>query len=139
MRVPYKVLNPGFKEPTRHLKAGAWDLYTPAWANLPPWAVTPIPLGFAAEIPPDHRGVLHDRGSLGKMGLHVFGGLFDEDYTGEWILTLFNSTSNTISFPAGAKIVQVKFELVPPVSGWYEVGVLAETERGEGRFGSSGQ
>lgn len=136
MRVQFQRIHPDVKRPTRFKKAGAWDLYLPEALTLQPWVVNKVKLGFATAFQDGIRAVLHDRSSVGTAGIHVFAGLIDCDYRGEWEARLFNSTPNTIMYAKGHAIVQVKFEYVPDVV-WADEDDLPESDRGTQGWGSS--
>ena len=137
MQVSFQKMHESAIVPSRHFSAGGFDVCTPDDAHLAPWIVTKIPLGFATEFPDGMRAVLHDRSSMAALGLHVVGGLIDSDFRGQWILLLLNSSPNSITLSAGAKVAQVKFEIVPCTT-WKVVDELHESNRGTGAFGSSG-
>jgi dUTP pyrophosphatase len=136
MRIQFKRIHPDVQRPSRHFNAGAWDLYLPEAVSLQPWVVNRVKLGFATAFSDGIRAVLHDRSSMGAAGIHVFAGLIDCDYRGEWEARLSNSTPNTIMFPKGHAIVQVKFEYVPDAV-WVDEDNLPASDRGTAGWGSS--
>jgi dUTPase len=52
---------------------------------------------------------------------------------------LFNHGPNYVRIRAGMKVGQIEFYRVPPTWLWQMSGDLSSSERGEKRFGSSGQ
>jgi len=124
--------------PTRAHNSAGYDLYVPEDISLPPLSVTKIPLGFATAFPLGNVGHICDRSSFGSKGIHVFGGIIDADYRGEWGVLLYNSKNFTQDIVKGDRIAQVLFH---PVLGWLidEVEELTETERGIHGFGSTGK
>ncbi len=95
-------------------------------------------LGFAAEIPEGHVGMLCDRSSMGKRGVRVLGGVMDAHYRGEWGVILVNLTEHEVLVSPGDKIAQVLF-LPVAAADVEEADELSETRRGAGGFGSSGR
>ena len=124
--------------PTRAHNSAGYDLYAPEDISLPPHVVTKIPLGFATAFPLGNVGHICDRSSLGSKGIHVFGGIIDADYRGEWAVLLYNGQSFTQEIVKGDRVAQVLFH---SVLGWLieVVEELTETERGVHGFGSTGQ
>jgi dUTP pyrophosphatase len=131
-------LNPDAQLPTRSYHSAGYDLYALEDKVCLPGQVTKIPTGIAIELPPGHVGLVWDRSGMGKKGLTVFGGVVDEDYRGEWLVMLFNSTTESYKVYQGDRVAQfliqavVQEELVEAVS-------LSETERGAAGFSSTGR
>lgn len=62
----------------------------------------------------------------------------DEDYTGEYIVALYNDSDEIQNIPSGTRIAQLVF--LPYIDISFDtVKELEETERGDGGFGSTGQ
>lgn len=62
----------------------------------------------------------------------------DEDYTGEYIVALYNDSSETQMIQKGERIAQLVF--LPYINVEFEeVEELNKTNRGAGGFGSSGK
>jgi len=132
--------------PTRATDGAAgYDLYTPNEVQLVGGAVTPVRLGIAVAIPPGYVGLIKDRSSLGKKGIHVFGGVIDSDYRGEVVVLLYNSPvlpgspeyPDVYTLNRGDRIAQLV--VVPCYQGMVvECNDLPPTQRGAGGFGSTG-
>lgn len=61
----------------------------------------------------------------------------DEDYTGEYIVGLYNDSDEVQNIPSGTRIAQLVF--LPYVNIYFDtVKELEETERGSNGFGSTG-
>lgn len=95
--------------------------------------------GIKTAVPKGYGLFLFVRSSLGfKRGLVLANGtgLIDSQYRGEILVKLHNMSNKTQNITRLERIVQ---GAVLPVNttAWVE-GVLDETERGEGGFGSSG-
>lgn len=124
--------------PTREFNSVGFDLYSFEERFLPPLSVTKINLGFAAAFPVGYVGSIRDRSSMGVKGIHVFGGIIDPDYRGEWAVLLYNSKNIVQNITAGDRIAQVLFH---PSLLWLidERDKLEETRRGADGFGSTGK
>ena len=100
-----------------------------------------VPTGFAFEIPPHLYGQIAPRSGLAvKMGLDVLAGVIDADYRGEVNVVLINHGEEALMIPAGERIAQLL--LKPICTSDYvcvEIDELAESSRGEGGFGSTGE
>ena len=100
-----------------------------------------MPTGFVLELPPGYEGQVRPRSGLAfKHGLTVLNspGTIDADYRGEIMVLLVNLGSETFRVQRGDRIAQL---VIAPVASVEVVAVeaLAETERGQGGFGSTGQ
>lgn len=63
--------------------------------------------GFAQQIDPGYFCVLRDRSGLGAMkSVHLFAGVIDPSYRGEWFVRLHNHNNCTVRISCGDKIVQ---------------------------------
>ena len=67
-----KLLATGAKAPTRAFNSEGYDVYSMGDFILSVGETKIIPLGFAAELPPNHVAVAFDRGSLGSKAVHTF-------------------------------------------------------------------
>lgn len=72
-----------------------------------------------------------------RTGLHVIGGVIDQNYRGEIIVCLRNDPMNTIHIKKGEKMAQGIVKVVPIVK-IIEVNELKDSDRGENGFGSTG-
>lgn len=101
-----------------------------------------IPTGLAIHIADPHMAALIlPRSGLGhKQGI-VLGnlvGLIDSDYQGALQVSCWNRSANSYTIQPGERIAQLV--IVPILRAKFEiVEDFAETDRGEGGFGSSGQ
>jgi dUTP pyrophosphatase len=99
-----------------------------------------VPTGFVLELPPGYEAQVRPRSGLAfKHGLTVLNspGTIDADYRGEIMVLLVNLGSETFRVQRGDRIAQL---VIAPVASVEVVAVeaLAETERGQGGFGSTG-
>lgn len=138
MILQVKKLQSNITTPTRFHNSAGYDLYSPVDISLPPFSITKIHLGFATAFPPGYVGHICDRSSMGKKGIHIFGGIIDSDYRGEWAVLLYNSQNKTQDIIKNDRIAQVLFY---SILGWpvEEVDELEITNRGTNGFGSTGK
>ncbi len=104
--------------------------------TLAPGAHHIFDLGFALEFPEGYAGIMKDKSSISKAGLHVMGGVFDAGYRGEYNVHLVNLSDKSYTVEAGHKIAQIVMTVVA-IASITEESELSETNRGEGRFGST--
>lgn len=136
--IQVKLLHSSARLPTRSYCSAGYDLYACEEIDCLPGQVTPIPIGIATAFPEGYAALVWDRSGMGKHGLTVFGGVIDEDYRGEWIVLLFNSTPDVHEVHVGDRVAQFLLQKVEqaPVT---LVERLSATERGENRWLSTGR
>ena len=130
--------------PTRGSEyAAGWDLYAHLDHPVTIWPgeVEKIGTGVAITPPVDHFGAIYPRSGLAtKQGLRPANcvGVCDYDYTGEYIVAMYNDSQKPQEIKNGDRIAQVVFQ---PYSRavMCEVSELAESSRGDGGFGSTGR
>ena len=99
-----------------------------------------VPTGLFIELPSDYEAQIRPRSGLSaKRGITVLNapGTIDADYRGEIKVILVNLSNEDFVIESGERIAQMvvaKHERVE----WEEAMELAETERGAGGFGSTG-
>ncbi|MCF6306624.1 MAG: dUTP diphosphatase [Flavobacteriaceae bacterium] len=107
---------------------------------LKPLERTIIKTGLFIELPVCIEAQVRPRSGLAaKKGITVLNapGTIDADYRGEIGVILVNLSNEDFTIENGERIAQLviaKHER----ADWNEVGVLSETDRGEGGFGSTG-
>lgn len=142
------TLDKGAKLPTRaHETDAGWDLYAKEDFVVPKcqYAHFGVSIGNAThdtgvhiEIPAGFVGFLKSKSGLNvKHGL-TSEGVIDCGYTGSIVVKLYNHTDTDFCFKKGEKITQLV--ILPINTEEPELAEsLAETERGEKGFGSSGK
>lgn len=99
-----------------------------------------VPTGIQVAIPPGYEGQVRPRSGLAdRVGLSIVNspGTVDSDYRGEIQVCLINlDPSHPLTLKPLDRIAQLVICPVQRVE-WVE-GVLDETERGDGGFGSTG-
>jgi len=135
-----KKLLPTAKLPTFAYKTDAgMDLYTAHDFLLAPGQRLSVSTGIAIAIPVGYVALIWDKSGIAhKRGIKGLGGVIDSGYTGEIFVGIVNTGSEPQAFTVGDKVAQLLIQKVehPDI---VEVEELSKTERGEGRFGSTGQ
>ena len=142
--IPVKILREGAKLPTYgSAEAAGADLYAclEADVTIAPGQTVFIPTGFAMAVPKGCAGLIYARSGMAcKRDLAPANkvGVIDSDYRGEIIVALHNHGGEDRLVTHGERIAQM---IITPVwtPGYQIVPSLDETDRGEGRFGSTGQ
>jgi dUTP pyrophosphatase len=144
MELRFQRLSDAARLPTRaHAGDAGLDLYAAEPVVVPPaGGRTDVGTGVAVEIPEGHAGLVLPRsGSARKHGVTLTNapGLIDAGYRGELrVLILNTDPSEPFEISPGDRIAQlviVAVALPEPV----EADGLAESERGDRGFGSSGR
>ena len=105
--------------------------------HIAPHETIKLPTGWAFQPPEGYMLQILQRSGLASKGLIPLGGILDEDYTGEVIVIMLNTTDKYLSINNGDRIAQMAIR--PYYQGEFEeVDELDETERGQGGFGSTG-
>lgn len=114
------------------------DLYSAEDAVLKPGERISCKTGIAIKIPDGYVGLIWDKsGPSHKFGIKTLGGVFDSNYTGEYLIGMVNLSGENFEIKKGQKIAQVIFQKIeiPEIE---EVNELPQTNRGDGAFGSTG-
>ena len=105
--------------------------------HIAPHETIKLPTGWAFQPSEGYMLQILQRSGLASKGLIPLGGILDEDYTGEVIVIMLNTTDKYLSINNGDRIAQMAIR--PYYQGEFElVDELDETERGDGAFGSTG-
>lgn len=113
---------------------------TPNYITIRPHTTVKIGTGWAIQPSEGYAGFIFARSGLAtKQGLRPANcvGLCDEDYRGEYIVSIHNDTDNDQIIHHGDRIAQLVF-MPYEQAELYEVEELDETERGDSGFGSTG-
>ena len=135
-----KKLHPEAKLPAYAYEGDAgMDLFTVEDYTLKPGEQHIFPTGVAILPPRGFAALIWDKSGLSlKHGIKTMGGVFDSNYTGEFLICLLNTSSEPYEFKKGDKICQVLIQPTPQAT-IEEVNELPETVRGDKRHGSSGK
>lgn len=114
------------------------DLESPI--TLEPLARAMVPTGLYLEIPAGYEVQVRPRSGLAaKKGITVLNapGTIDADYRGEVKVILVNLSSEPFVIENGERVAQLVLAKHETIE-WEASESLAESERGEGGFGSTG-
>lgn len=115
-----------------------WDLYALEETTLLPYTPAGVRTGIALEFPPGVGGLIKDRSSLARRGIHTLAGVIDPGYRGEIVVVMISLTQEPFRIGAGERFAQLLlFPLIP--AELRRAANLSGTERGEKGFGSSGR
>lgn len=105
--------------------------------HIAPHETIKLPTGWAFQPPEGYMLQILQRSGLASKGLIPLGGILDEDYTGEVIVIMLNTTDKYLSINNGDRIAQMAIR--PYYQGEFEeVDEIDETERGLAGLGSTG-
>ena len=133
------MLDEGAKMPTRAHKTDAGlDLYARETQVVPARESATFDTGVHIELPVGTVGFLKSKSGLNVNHGLTGEGVIDAGYTGSIVVKLYNNSGYDYTVNAGDKISQL---VILPIFTPKPVLVdsLAETERGDGGFGSSGR
>jgi dUTP pyrophosphatase len=139
MKVKIKKLKEEAKLPSyAHEGDVGMDMYAMETVTIAPMEHYRFWHGFALEFPIGYAGIVKDKSSISKAGLHQMGGVFDAGYRGEYNTHLVNLSDKPYTVEEGDKVSQLL--ILPVAIGELEVvDNLGDSERGEGMFGSTGK
>ena len=119
--------------------ASGADLRAAEDVTLAPGARAAVATGVHVEIPAGHVGLVWPRSGLAvRHGLDTLAGVIDSDYRGEVRVVLVNHGPEAVTLARGDRIAQLLVQRVERAV-FTRVVSLAESERGEGGFGSTGR
>ena len=122
--------------------SAGFDIYSPVDIDLKSGDTVMIPLRFKTEIPQGYMAMMVPRSGSGvkyKSRLCNTIGIIDSDYRGEWVLSLSISggwDGQVWNIKQGDRIAQFILNEVPNFE--IELCEIDETERGDGKFGHTG-
>lgn len=145
MNINIKKLNEKAIIPTKGSPFSAgYDLYAcleTESAEIPPQSCVKVGTGISIEVPNGYFGAIFARSGLAtKQGLRPANcvGVADSDYRGEYIVALYNDSTETKVIKNGERIAQLVIMPYLDVT-FNETENLTETSRGDGGFGSTGK
>lgn len=80
--------------PTKKDEDVGYDIYAcfdEDFMVIPAYETVLIPTGIASAFDKSHGIILKDRGSNGSKGIHVYAGVIDSGFRGEWFVAWHNS------------------------------------------------
>lgn len=133
-------LDPGAFLPKHgHDDDAGWDLCAKEDFVVPAGGHAVHDTGVHMAVPEGHCGLLVSKSGLNVKHSLTSTGLLDAGYTGSIIVKIYSEdTGRDYMFKAGDKISQIVILPIPKVE-LEVVAELDETERGDGRMGSTGK
>jgi dUTP pyrophosphatase len=137
--VKIKLLHPDAKIPKYgSSEAAGFDLYSVEDATILPGELKMIHTGISLEFPNGFHVQIWDRSGKAKEGVHLFAGVADSDYRGEYRILAYNASKEPHKIEKGDRVAQAL--LVPILRAEFEqVEELSDSERGAGGFHSTGK
>ena len=105
--------------------------------GIAPHSTVKIPTGWAFQPPEGYMLQILQRSGLASKGIICVGGIVDNDYVGEVVVIMLNTTDETVIINNCDRIAQMALRKYDQAD-FELVDELDETERGEGGFGSTG-
>ena len=133
------ILDPGaFMPEFAHKTDAGADLRSPVYAVVPARGSVVIDTGVHIEIPEGYTIFLKSKSGLNVKHDLTGTGAIDSGYTGTIKVKLYNLGDTDYQILRGDKIIQMV--ILPCVyCEFTQVEKFAETERGDGGFGSTGR
>lgn len=138
LKLKIEKISHSAKLPTRAYEHDAGiDLYSADYYSLFPGDFTIIKTGIKIAIPNGFAGLIWDKGGIAKTGIHSMAGVIDSGFRGEITVELINLSHDIFHIAPGQKIAQLLIQKTetPEI---IEEHIADNTDRGNGRFGSSG-
>ena len=130
--------NGAFKPEFAHKTDAGADLRSPVEAVVPAHGSVVIDTGVHVEIPEGYVGILKSKSGLNVKHDLIGTGTIDSGYSGSIRVKLYNLGDIDYQILRGDKIIQMV--ILPCVyCEFTQVEKFAETERGDGGFGSTGR
>ena len=133
------ILDPGaFMPEFAHKTDAGADLRSPVCATVPAGGNVVIDTGVHVEIPEGYTIFLKSKSGLNVKYNLIGEGVIDSGYTSSIRVKLYNLGKKDYIISKGDKIIQM---VIPPCTycEFTQVEKFAETERGDGGFGSTGR
>ncbi len=142
IEIKYIPLREGAHIPQKaHEDDAGFDLYASEDYTLKAHGFGCVPTALSIELPDGYEAQVRPRSGLAaKYGVTVLNapGTIDAGYRGELKVILINHGEQEFAITAGMRIAQLIVSPVLPAR-FVEAAVLAESDRGDGGFGSSGE
>jgi len=139
MKIKVKKVNSEARIPEYTIEGdAAMELYSAVDITLKSGEIKSCETGIAMAIPKGFVGLIWDKSGIAlKGGIKTMGGVIDSNFCGEIGVIMKNLSDKNYEIKRGDKIAQILIQKVESVT-IEEVEELDETERGAGRFGSTG-
>ena len=130
--------NGAFKPEFAHKTDAGADLRSPVYAVVPARGNAVIDTGVHVEIPEGYTIFLKSKSGLNVKHNLIGEGVVDSGFTGSIRVKLYNLGDNDYQILRGDKIIQMVI-LPCGYCEFTEVEQFADSERGDGGFGSTGR
>ncbi len=138
MQIRVKKLAKDAKLPVRsHFDDAGMDIYSIEDINIKSGSYQAVKTGISLEIPYSFVGLVWEKSGLAHKGIKTVGGVIDAGYRGEVMIQLRNFSDDDYQITKGDKVAQIIIQKIE-IPELVEVEELTDTERGDGRFGSTG-
>jgi len=125
--------------PAKREEDSDYDLFASQDTLCCAGAVTMVSTNLAIEYPEGFEGKIEDKGGLGAKGMTVFGGVMDNGYIGEHLIGIYNAGKSNYLFRVGHKVAQLHLRKKEAHrTFWFVTRDLRKSERGDGKWGSTG-
>lgn len=140
LRIKFSLLDKNAKLPSyAHTGDAGFDIYSSEEKAINKGKYELISTGISSEIPKGYFVSLRDRSGLAaKNGLHVFAGVIDAGYRGEWKVVLANFGNKPYKVGKKERIAQGILQFAPRTK-IVQAKKLSKSKRGIGGFGSTGK
>lgn len=142
LQANFKRFHPDAKMPTKGSKgAAAYDIYSLEEVVIAPGETKLCRTGFGIELPAGYFLMIAPRSSLAikkHLDMPNSVGIGDEDFVGEYMVAYRNIGNEEVIIEKGERFAQILFLKCDSVE-FSEVDELKTTERGDGKFGSTGK
>lgn len=137
--VRYKKLEEGAKMPFKaHATDAGWDLYSISTVDLLPHRTTEVCTGIALEMPENLYATFEGRSSFHSRGIQTNRSIIDSGFRGELTVFMRNDTDTAVIIRKWERFAQLVFHYNIPVK-LVVTKELTPSDRGENKFGSTGQ
>ena len=138
MKVNIKLIEGGKIPVKMHTNDAGFDCYAREFIKL--GNQYKYNLGFAIEIPQGYVGLVFPRSSVCKTGLSMSNsvGVIDSNYRGEVSAVYNNVDTEKERYKVGERVCQLIIMPYPEIE-FNEVEELADSDRGENGYGSTGK
>lgn len=139
MKLKVKKVHVDAKIPHFSIKGdAAMELYSVKDLVVKPGEIVSCETGIAMAIPDGYVGLIWDKSGIAvKGGVKTMGGVIDSNFRGQIGVIMTNLNSKDYKIKKGDKVAQILIQKIecPMIE---EVEELDDTDRGDGRYGSTG-
>jgi dUTP pyrophosphatase len=137
MKIKFNKLHVDAITPTQSSAGSAGlDLHTIEHATIPAGCRAMLKTGIALELHENTVGLIWPRSKLAaKKGIDVLAGVVDNDYRGEVMISLLNTSDQAVEFKCGDKVAQMIIQEYKKVE--FVQSPLSETGRGNAGINST--